>query len=159
MSGIEAIGIAASIIQVAEFGTKLALKLCTFYHQVKESNETVRSLSSDVSLTCTILHQLGDSLEQDAKTKLYSEKAFTTAQEVLGECRLVFNKIDRAVEEQKSHNAKNRVARVTKKFGLALMEGHLDMLRSNLERLKSTVLLMLNVIIYAGQIRWYVLFL
>lgn len=70
----------------------------------------------------------------------------------------MFNKIDRDIEEQKSHNAKNRVARVTKKFGLARMEGRLDMLRSNLARLKSAVLLMLNVIIYAGQIRCYVFF-
>lgn len=156
MSGLEAIGIAASIIQVAELGTKLAVKLCTFYHQVKESNEAIQSLSSDVSLTCSILHQLGDSLEQDAETQLYSAKAFITAQEVLGECRKVFDKIDHAVEEQKRDNTKNRVARVTRKFGLALMERDLDVMRTNLERLKSTVLLMLNVIIYAGQIRWYI---
>ncbi|ODM20260.1 hypothetical protein SI65_03313 [Aspergillus cristatus] len=153
MSGLEAIGIAASIIQVAELGTKLAVKLCTFYRQVKESNEAVQSLSSDVSLTCSILHQLGDSLKQDAETQLYSAKAFITAQEILGECRKVFDKIDHAVEEQKRDNTKNRVARVTRKFGLALMERDLDVMRTNLERLKSTMLLMLNVIIYAGQIR------
>lgn len=157
MSGLEAIGIAASIIQVAELGAKLAVKLCTFYHQVKESNESIQSLSSDVSLTCSILHQLGDSLERDAETRLYSAQAFITAQEVLRECRKVFGKIDHAVEEQKRDNTKNRVARVTRKFGLALMERDLDVMRTNLERLKSTVLLMLNVIIYAGQIRWYVL--
>ncbi|EYE96774.1 uncharacterized protein EURHEDRAFT_384996 [Aspergillus ruber CBS 135680] len=153
MSGLEAIGIAASIIQVAELGTKLAVKLCTFYRQVKESNESIQNLSSDVSLTCSILHQLGDSLNEDAETRLYSAQAFLTAQEVLEECRRVFDKIDHAVEEQRRDNTKNRVARVTRKFGLALMEGDLDAMRTNLERLKSTVLLMLNVIIYAGQIR------
>lgn len=156
MSGLEAIGIAASIIQVAELGTKLAVKLCTFYRQVKESNESIQNLSSDVSLTCSILHQLGDSLNEDAETRLYSAQAFLTAQEVLEECRRVFDKIDHAVEEQRRDNTKNRVARVTRKFGLALMERDLDAMRTNLERLKSTVLLMLNVIIYAGQIRWYV---
>ncbi|KAI9925500.1 hypothetical protein ASPWEDRAFT_41601 [Aspergillus wentii DTO 134E9] len=153
MSGLEAIGIAASIIQVAELGSKLAVKLCTFYHQIKQSNVTIQSLSTDVSLTCSILQQLGHNLHQDADTKLYSANAVATAQQVLDECKNVFDKIDHTVQDQKDGKSKNPVVRATRKFGLALMERELDMLRGNLERLKSTVLLMLNVIIYAGQIR------
>lgn len=63
MSGLEAIGAAASIIQIADLGTKLSIKLFTLYLQYKNANQSIQSLSSDVALTCAILRELGKNLE------------------------------------------------------------------------------------------------
>lgn len=153
MSGLEVIGIVASIIQVADLGAKLSVKLCSLCHTVKTANQSMRSLSSDVALTCSVLHELGKTLEQDSWTKLYSERAMFTAKAVLGECESVFQRIDNAIEKQNQASEKTRFLRGAKKLTNTFLGRDLELLKSNLERLKSTMLLMLNVIIYAGQIR------
>lgn len=63
MSGIEILGVDASAVQIAELGMKLSVKLCSFYRQVKDANNSIESLSKDVSFTCSILHQLGVTLQ------------------------------------------------------------------------------------------------
>lgn len=157
MSGLEVVGIVASIIQIADIGAKLSVKLCTFYKTVKVANKLMQDLSSDVSLTCSILNELGKTLEKDDQTKLCSEQAFSTAQEVLQECKSVFEEIESAIEKHNQENEKSRLMRQARKITIALLGPNLDVLKSNLERLKSTTLLMLHVIMYAGQLRKYVL--
>jgi hypothetical protein len=64
MSGLEAVGIAASIIQIADLGTKLSVKkLFSFYHQVQNVNQAIQRLPSNVALTCVILREFGDNLK------------------------------------------------------------------------------------------------
>ncbi|GAD97034.1 hypothetical protein NFIA_049990 [Paecilomyces variotii No. 5] len=155
MSGLEIIGIAASIIQIADLGAKLSVKLCEFYRQIKVANQSLQSLSSDVALTCNILRDLGENLKQDEETQLWSSGAFRTAQEVLKECELVFTHIRNTIEAQVQEQdpSRNRFSRAFRKVGIALIERDLDMLKGNLDRLRSTMLLLLNVIMYAGQVR------
>ncbi|GIK06348.1 hypothetical protein Aspvir_001996 [Aspergillus viridinutans] len=153
MSGLEIIGIAASILQIADLGATVSVKLCTFYRQLKSADESAQSLSSEVALTCSILRQLGENLKQDEQTRLYSAQAFETAQDVLRECEKVFRRISAAVDESRADATKNAIQRAARRFGFVLMERELDVLKGNLERLKSTMLLLLNVIMYAGQLR------
>ncbi|KAL1876106.1 hypothetical protein Plec18167_005367 [Paecilomyces lecythidis] len=153
MSGLEIVGIAASIIQIADLGAKLSVKLCEFYRQIKSANQSIQSLSSDVALTCNILRELGENLKQDEETKLCSTGAFDTAQEVLRECDSVFTQIRDTIEAQEQDSSRNRFYRAFRKVGIALIERDLNTLRGNLDRLRSTMLLLLNVIMYAGQVR------
>ncbi|RHZ73315.1 hypothetical protein CDV55_105621 [Aspergillus turcosus] len=153
MSGLEILGIAASILQIADLGATVSVKLCTFYRQLKAADQAAQSLSSEVALTCSILRQLGENLKQDETTRLYSAQAFETAQEVLRECEKVFRRISGAIDESRGDVTKNAIQRAARRLGFVLMEKELDVLRGNLERLKSTMLLLLNVIMYAGQVR------
>ncbi|KXG52216.1 uncharacterized protein PGRI_085000 [Penicillium griseofulvum] len=153
MSGLEIVGIVASIVQVADLGAKISVNLCSFYRTVKNANNSMRSLSNDVSLTCSVLHELGKALEQDSDTKICSSGAFSTTQDILKECREVFEKIDSGIEKREQEKGTNRRLRGAQKFTLGFQGPDLDLLKSNLERLKSTMLLMLNVLMYAGQIR------
>lgn len=153
MSGLEVVGIVASIFQIADLGAKISVKLCSFYHTVKDANQSMQSLSSDVSLTCSILQQLGKVLEKDEKTKICSQQAFRTAQDVLGECKTVFEGIDNAMEKQKQESSRSVLSRGARKLTVVFMGPNLDLLKGNLERLKSTMLLMLHVIMYAELLR------
>ncbi|RHZ59815.1 uncharacterized protein CDV56_107646 [Aspergillus thermomutatus] len=153
MSGLEILGIAASILQIADLGATVSVKLCSFYRQLKSADDSVQSLSSEVGLTCSILRQLGENLKQDEQTRLCSAQAFETAQEVLRECESVFRRISGAIDESRGDATKNAIQRAARRLGFVLMEKELDVLRGNLERLKSTMLLLLNVIMYAGQLR------
>lgn len=64
----------------------------------------------------------------------------------------MLEQIQRVVDNN-GQAGKTRFQQVTGKFRLVLLEPSLDQLKMNLERLKSTMLLLLNVIMYAGQIR------
>lgn len=158
MSGLEVVGIVASIIQLADVGAKLSVKLCSFYRTVKVANQSLEGLSSDVSLTCSILNELGKVLEQDEQAKICSKQAFCTAQEVLTECKAVFQKIEGALEKYEQETEPNPIRRGARKISAAFAKPDLDVLKSNLERLKTTTLLMLHVIMYAGDLRKYAVF-
>lgn len=153
----EVLGTIAAALQVAELGGRLSVKLCTFAHKYKNANKALRSLSNDVALTCSVLRQLSDSLGQDDLVSLYSPDAFATAQDVLEECRKVFKDLESEIEQQHPDpsSSKSRLEKATRKIWFLMNEPRLDAVAGNLERLKSTMLLMLNVVIYAGQLRRY----
>ncbi|CRG92736.1 Deneddylase [Talaromyces islandicus] len=157
MSGLEAVGIVSSIVQIADLGARVALKLCTFCHQVKQAESNIQNLSKDVSLTCSVLRQLGENMRRDDQILLYSQNAFETAQEILDECDRVFREIESAMDRDLSTFAstefKNPFLKLSRKLNFVLKEPHLNLLRTNLDRLKDTMLLMLNVIIYMSQLR------
>ncbi|OQE19678.1 hypothetical protein PENFLA_c018G01672 [Penicillium flavigenum] len=152
MSGVEIVGVAASIIQVADLGTSLSVKLFSFYRRVKNANETIQLLSNEVALISAILRELGDSLKGQEASKLCSDEAFQTLKCVLQQCRDVLRQIEKVVcmNEQ---TGKSRLQQVTGKFKLVLREPSLNPLKADLERLKSTMLLLLNVIMFAGKVR------
>jgi histidyl-tRNA synthetase len=152
MSGLEAIGIAASIIQVAELGTKLSVKLFSFYRELKGANQAIQDLSSDVAITSAILHELGESLKEDEQAKLYSKKAFGFLQDVLNQCEEVLQQIH-DMTKYSDNSEKTRLQQITEMFRQVVIEPRLDPLKASLKRLKSTMLLLLNVIMYAGQLR------
>ncbi|KAJ6076762.1 hypothetical protein N7499_008743 [Penicillium canescens] len=152
MSGLEALGIAASIIQVADLGTKLSVKLFSLYRRVKNANDTVQLLSNEIALVSAILRELGDNLKEKESSKLCSDEAFRTLALVLTQCQDVLGQIQRVVDNNEQAG-KGRFQQVTGKFRIVLLEPNLDQLKVTLERLKSTMLLLLNVIMYAGQIR------
>lgn len=157
MSGLEAIGVAASIIQVADLGTKLSVQLFSFYRRYKNANESIQLLSNEIALVSAILRELGDNLKGEDSSKLCSDEAFRTLHLVLAQCRDVLGQIQRVVDGN-DQPGKSRFQQVTGKFRIVMLEPSLDQLKMNLERLKSTMLLLLNVIMYAGQIRRYVCF-
>ncbi|KAJ5744691.1 hypothetical protein N7533_009561 [Penicillium manginii] len=150
----EVLGTISAALQVAELGGRLSVKLCTFAHKFKNADKALRSLSNDVALTCSVLRQLGDSMRQDDMVSLYSPDAFATAQDVLEECKKVFKDLENEIEQQRPDaSSKSRMERATRKIWFLMNEPRLDAVAGNLERLKSTMLLMLNVVIYAGQLR------
>ncbi|KAJ5502882.1 hypothetical protein N7463_005756 [Penicillium fimorum] len=152
MSGLEIIGIAASIIQVADLGTSLSVKLFSFYRRVKNANETIQLLSNEVALVSAILRELGDNLKGGKSSELCSDEAFQTLEYVLGQCRGVLRQIEKIVDVN-DPSSRSRLQQVTGKLKLVLLEPRLDPLKSDLDRLKSTMLLLLNVIMFAGKVR------
>ncbi|KAJ5664934.1 uncharacterized protein N7477_007382 [Penicillium maclennaniae] len=152
MSGLEAIGAAASILQVADLGARLSVKLFSFYRRVQDAHNTIQVLSNEVALVSAILRELGDNLEEEESSKLCSDEAFRTLSLVLTQCRDILEQIQRMVDIDEQPE-KSQLRRVTGKLRIVLLEPSWERLKINLERLKSTMLLLLNVIMYAGQIR------
>ncbi|KXG47366.1 uncharacterized protein PGRI_012360 [Penicillium griseofulvum] len=108
MSGLEAFAVAASIIQVAELGTKLSVQLFSFYRQVKSANESIQLLSNEIALVSAILRELGDSLQDEGSSKLCSDEALQTLSRVLNQCRDVLGQIQRVID---SNNQTGQIRR------------------------------------------------
>lgn len=148
-------GIIASIIQIADVGLRLSLKLYTFGETVASADRTVLAISKDISLTSSVLKELGHSLERDKQAQICSQNAIKTAEEVVQECLVVFQEIDGLLEKTAGHEGKPMpkwTSAVVGKLKWPFLQPKMQLLRSNLDRLKATLLLMLNVMTYARQV-------
>ena len=72
---------------------------------------------------------------------------------MLDECKRVFQQIDDAIRESNVASGMSRLERAVRRVTFVLREPELDMLHGKLGSLKATMVLMLNVVMYAGQIR------
>ena len=157
------LGIIAAVAQIADFGLRLSIKLYTFGEIVASADCSVISISKDVSLTSGVLKELGQILEKDRKSRTFSENAVQTADGVVKECLEVFQEMDNILvkklpslgagrKEEKKGERPKRALVMLEKLKWGYLQPKLQLLRSNLDRLKSTLLLMLNVITYAKQV-------
>lgn len=157
------LGIIASVVQIADVGLRLSIKLYTFGEIVASADRSVISISKDVSLTSGVLKELGQILDKDRETRTFSENAVQTADGVVKECLQVFQEMETILVkrlpslagEGKAGRGGERVKRATvmlERLKWGYLQPKLQLLRSNLDRLKSTLLLMLNVITYARQV-------
>ncbi|OAP62305.1 hypothetical protein AYL99_04508 [Fonsecaea erecta] len=156
------LGLIGTIIGIAGAGVKLSITLYSFSETVTAAPAEIKNIARDVSLTAAVLEELGANLKQDDQARLYSGTAVQTAQEVVTEREGVFREIDamvaRAVESAAS---KKGLVKKGGKLALSALERlrwpflqpKMEILRGNLERLKSTLVLMLNVLTYARDLR------
>ncbi|OCT46554.1 hypothetical protein CLCR_01855 [Cladophialophora carrionii] len=150
----------ATIVGIAGAGVKLSITLYTFAETVATASSEIKNVARDVSLTSSVLEQLGAHLEQDEDAKLYSGSAVETVKDVMTECEVVFQEIEGVLAKATDSVAK-RWPRKGGKVALSAMDRlkwpflqpKMALLRSNLERLKSTLMLVLNVLIYARDSR------
>ena len=70
MSGVEILGIAAGVVQIAELGGKLSVKLFTFTRKIKNADRNIDSVSQDIAATGAVLQQLGNELKKDERLRL-----------------------------------------------------------------------------------------
>jgi Sec7-like guanine-nucleotide exchange factor len=153
-----------TIAAIANTGASLSIKLHTFSETVATASSDIKNIARDVSLTSSVLGQLGTILkvegEAESPAQLPSGSAIQTAQDAVNECEVVFKEIDDVLAKATASVAK----RWPKKGGkVALSPGdrlkwpflqpRVVLLRGNLERVKSMILLLVNVLSYAEQQR------
>src|SRR2546423_387958 len=151
MSGIEILGIAASILQIAELGGKLSVKLFTFSRKIKNADKSISSISKDIAATGAVLQQLANELRKDERLRLCSDQAVATVKLLVDDCKKIFSELNEALDSRPSGNS--YISGWMEKLKYPFLEPHIELLRSNLERLKSSLVVMLNVLIFAEQLR------
>ncbi|KAJ5719000.1 hypothetical protein N7493_007455 [Penicillium malachiteum] len=151
--GLEVLGAVVAIIEVIDLGMAVARKLCAFCRDAKAANESMKGLSIDVTLTCAILSDLAKVMKKDKVVKFTPKSAFEIAEKVIQESKVVFENIRLVIERQEREAKQNLLQRMAYRITIASRSHELETLKVNLERLKSTVGLMLNVMILAGQVR------
>ena len=151
------VGLIASALQIADIGLRLSLRLYTFGETVAGADRSIITISKDVSLTSTVLKELGQTLDKDQTFRICSPNAVQTADSIVTECQRIFEEMDQVLVKKVSNIksvAKDRrikAAQTLERLRWPFIKGRMEMLMSNLERQKSTLVLMLNVITLARQ--------
>jgi hypothetical protein len=147
------IGVIASVAQLADYGFKLSIKLFTFGEAVSRADKSIRSLSNEVSVTSAVLKELGEILKAD-NTHVVSERAIEATEQTVRECNGIFEKLDKLLEKCRGGFGSEKGKEADKMGRLERLrwpffQPKMDLLRSNLDRLKASLTLMLQVLSYA----------
>lgn len=89
MFGIEIFGIAVGVLQIADLGGKLSVKLFTLSRKVKNADRSIDGISQDIVTTVAAIQQLGSGLK-DEQWRLCSQEAVSTARNMIDECNNFF---------------------------------------------------------------------
>lgn len=140
---MEAVGAAASIIQLASVGLTLAKTLYSLYDEVSSGNKQVKELSFYVRSTSIALEEVGKIFEQESRmtNSLISRNSIATANDVIFRCTEIFNKL----EEMAQTGQKSTLSLLT----FSIKSSRLQVLQNRLEQSKIDLQLMMQVIIYA----------
>ncbi|KAF1955470.1 hypothetical protein CC80DRAFT_366271, partial [Byssothecium circinans] len=138
------IGLIASVVQVAGAGLKLSQTLYQYAEGVASADRKVKDIAKEIQLTSFVINELGSLFKQDDTSALLSKSALRTADETVQECSTVFTELDAALAKSK----KNTFGRLKFPF----RESKIELLRSHIDKLKSTLQLLMQVLTHAHQV-------
>jgi hypothetical protein len=138
------IPVTSDVLQVAGAGLKLSQTLYQYADGVATADRRIKDIAKEIQLTSFVIEELGDIFKQDETSKLMSENAVKTANETMKECSSVFAEIDATLKKSK----KNTLGRLM----LPFRDSKIELLRTHIDKLKSTLLLLMQVLSHAHQI-------
>ena len=152
----EVLGVTASILQVVTTGVQVSLYLYSFAETVSSAGKAMKDISNDISFTTTILKQLGHILESEKQNQTASKEALLTAQSLVKECENVFDAINSLIrkhfpkpESEKSKSSQSRRTSRMNSLKWPFIQPKIELHRSNLEKHKTKLILMTQVLTYA----------
>ena len=150
------IALIASIIQIADIGIRLSLRLYTFGETVASADRSILNISKDIAFTSSVLKELGRTFEND-QGRVHSDNATSTADGMVKECSNIFVEMEtlllkKAPSLGANMDKRNRAKILLERLRWSVIKGKVELLNCSLDRMKSTLTLMLNVILYAQQV-------
>ena len=150
MSGAEIFGIAAAVLQIADLGARVSVKLFGFARKVRGAAEKIDLISKEIAATGALLQQLSQQLDKDCHAQLLRRELVDSANELVRECKKIFKNIDQAID---GNSGNKIILSLKQKIHCSYLDSEIDALRVNLENLKSSIGIMQNLLIYAEQLR------
>jgi hypothetical protein len=98
-----------------------------------------------------VLQQLGSCIEEDEFVKLCKAETLTTTKDIAEECKTEISDLDKIIEKY----VESGRSKLTDRPKWPFVEARITLLRVNLDRLKSTLMFMLEVLKYARSIVKY----
>lgn len=137
------IGLIASVIQVAGAGLKLSQTLYQYAEGVATADRRIKDIAKEIELTSFVIDELGTIFKQDETSAVLKQDAVRSANETMKECSNVFAEIDATLKKSK----KGKMGRLM----LPFRDNKIELLRSHIDKLKSTLQLLMQVIMLAHQ--------
>ncbi|KAI7283875.1 hypothetical protein KC345_g2725 [Hortaea werneckii] len=142
--------IAVGALQVAEVGFKLCDTLHSSVQNFKNAEKDVKRVAGEVKTASWALKQLGALLQQDEAIKRTTPGAILEASTALDQCSEAFAEVQIILPAAGSDSTASISAAT--RFKWATRKSKVDALLANLERLKTTLVLVFKVISYAKEI-------
>ena len=150
MSGVEVFAVAASVLHIADLGSRVSVKLFGFARKVSGAAEEIDLISKEIAAAGALLQQLGQQLDKDGQEQLLRPELVESAHELIRECNKIFQNIDKAIDGSSGNKV---ILSLKQKIQYTFLESEIDALRANLEILKNSIGLTQNALIYAEQLR------
>ena len=156
---MDGLSVAASIVGIATAGVQVSIKLVTLATQIRTASDRVSSIGNDISLTSSVLHQLGELMRQNATAdgiSILNQHGIQTTKTSAAMCERIFREIEKEVTRasEQLRNCKPSRGRMSgEKIELSMKEKakwpflqpKIDNLRTDLRDAKSTLMLMLQL--------------
>ncbi|KAI7150912.1 hypothetical protein KC316_g15494 [Hortaea werneckii] len=142
--------IAVGALQVAEVGFKLCDTLHSSVRDFKNAEKDFKRVASEVKTASWALKQLSALLQQDEAIKRTKPGAISEASTALDQCNEAFAEVQVILPASGSSSTASISAAT--RFKWATRKSKVDALLANLERLKTTLVLVFKVISYAKEI-------
>ena len=156
---MDGVSIAASIIGIATAGAQVSIKLVTLATQISTASDRVSAIGNDISLTSSVLRQLGDLMTENIKDRgitILNPDGLENTKTAAAMCERIFSEMEKEVkkasEQLRSYKPgleKMRAQKIelstTEKFKWPFLQPRLDSLRTDLRGAKSTLILLLQV--------------
>ena len=145
----------ASIVQIADTGYRLSLKLYTTGEAISSADRAIVTISKDISLTSTVLKELGHILgrDEDENDRICSDNLIQTAGNSVKECLEVFEELDKMILKNMPNlsqgNKATRATMAMERLKWPFIQPRIQLLKGSLDMLRANISLMLNVLIYA----------
>jgi hypothetical protein len=150
----EPLSVAASAIQVAGAGLKLAETLKTYIDSVRKAEKQLKPIADHVKLTSDVLTNVGSLLKNDEIRSLYTKELLASTNNALGGCRTAFEDLEKFISKMLKPNDVGKVSiQTTARFTFYFKQKELDILQAHLERFKSSLDLVLGVLNLASSAR------
>ena len=139
---------------MAGAGFRLSLILNAVGCEVATSGIEIHSIAKGVSLFSWALKQLGQALQ--APDAVYSHEAINTANEIAGQSKLVFDEIEAMLDkvQNKSGHGVHGAPTLQQKFKLCFKKHRVTYLLAQLESLKLSLAVMLNILQLGKYLAW-----
>ncbi len=144
-------GVASSVLEISDLAAKVSVRLFALSRKIKDAIKPIEALSKDIASTGAVLNQLGHQLKKGDDVQVGSSTLVTSVDDLVEECSNVFDSIDKALDGNNSGS--KAILGLQHYVHLASLEPQLVLLETNLERLRTPLALMLNVLIYAEQLK------
>lgn len=141
----EVVGLVASVIQVAGAGLKLSQTLYQYADGVATADRRIKDIAKEIELTSFVIEDLGAIFNQDENATIISSNAVRTANETMKECSVVFAEISATLKKSK----KNTFGRLM----LPFRDLKIQLLRDHIDKLKSTLTLLMQVLSHAQLVK------
>ena len=139
-----------SILQVAGAGVELAKTLYTYGKTVHDAEKEINAIATEVKFTSKVFEDLATGLQQHDTQALCSASLKVDACSTLEGCKIAFNQLDSAVQSSLKKSTRGRPS-FSARAKWPLNKSKMAALQANLERLKTALSLMLDVLNLASK--------
>ncbi|ORY17268.1 hypothetical protein BCR34DRAFT_51250 [Clohesyomyces aquaticus] len=143
----EAVGLAASIIQIAGAGAKLSTTLYQFVSSAARADQEINDIAGDVQVTASALESVGEVFGNENASCVVSKRAIQDANSLIKRCETVFTDIHELIDKRRKvcKDGKKSLSTLGK-FAWPHKEQKVQLLRGRLESLKTSLNLLFNVL-------------